>query len=184
MDDSALSKFLLDRNIPEDFQWPDPAASGSDNIEPVELVGTLQAANAQSVYVATGGGVVLTIPRESVISVSDARFGPAGSVRLLINGESVAESATRVLLFGGVRRDTAPLVLMNGSPDLQIAGFEDKTLERLQSIMEKLKKLGLPVPIGDDGGTTTYSYLSSAWTTTGPDGGSRSDSDPIREADD
>jgi hypothetical protein len=182
MDSEGIVDYLLRRDVPERFAWPE-YRDDSSPLETVELIGTLQAGNEEEIYLLSGG-VVLRLPTEAVLGIADATVGPQGGTRLVVNTSAVAEARTRLLLLPELRDDIPPLVLKGRETIVQNIVYTDKTLNRFKGIVKKLRKLKLPVPIGTDGGTATYSYLSSAISTPSPDGGSASDSDPIRVVDD
>jgi len=172
-------KYLAYRGVPEKFVWPKVPEGGLAQ-ETVELVGTLQAGNAEEIFI-LAGGVVLRLPTNAVLGIGDSAIGPVGSTRLVVSTTAVAEARNRLLLLPEVRDGIAPLILKDPQEFLEHASYTDKTLERFKDVIEKLRQMGLPVPVGSDGGTETYSYASSATGGTDPN---KSDSDPIRMADD
>ncbi|GAA1371532.1 MULTISPECIES: hypothetical protein [Catellatospora] len=177
-DSNDVLKYLAARGVPEKFVWPEVPDGGLKQ-ETVELVGTLQAGNAEEIFIFTGG-VVLKLPTDAVLGISDSSVGPVGSSRMLVSTTAVAETNNRLLLLPEVRDGVAPLVLENPDGYVEHASYTDKTLERFKDIMEKLKQMGLPVPVGSNAATETASYMSSATGGTGD----KSDSDPIRMTDD
>lgn len=179
---SSILEYLAYKGVPEKFEWPEVPEGGLQQ-ETTEIVGTLQAGNAEEIFVLTGG-VVLRLPTEAVLGIGDSKTGASNASRLIVSTTAVAESRSRLLLLPELRDDIAPLVLKDPETIVEGARYTDKTLERFEDVIEKLKQLKLPVPVGADSGTSTYCYLSSAYDTPGADGGSRSDTDPIRSADD
>jgi hypothetical protein len=182
VDPSAIAEYCAERGVPENFAWPQPPDAAGP-LQTVELVGTVQAGNRAELHILVGG-LVLRLPTEAVLGIGDAPAGPRGSSWLIVDTAAVAEARTRMLLLPELREDIRPLVLDDPQTILENATYTDETLKRFEDIVERLKGMGLPVPLGTDGGTSTYSYLSSAISTPSPDGGRSSDSDPIRTADD
>lgn len=183
MEPGEILEYLAAREIPESFEWPENPTF-DDALETVEIVGTIQAGNREEIHILVGG-LVMRLPTEAVVGISDATVGPQGSSRLVVSVNAVAEARTRMLLLPQWRDDVPPLVLEDGTrPVIDTLVYSDETLRRFEDIVEKLRRLGLPVPIGPDIKASTYCYLSSAIATPGPDGGYKSDSDPIRISDD
>lgn len=172
-------KYLASRGVPEKFEWPKVPDGGLAQ-ETVELVGTLQAGNAEEIFI-LAGGVVLRLPTQAVLGIGDSGIGPVGSTRMVVSTTAVAEARNRLLLLPEVRDGVAPLILEDPRELVEHAIYTDKTLERFKDVIEKLRQMGLPVPVGSDGGTETYSYASSATCSVEE---TKSDSDPIRMADD
>jgi hypothetical protein len=77
-----LKEFLANRKIPTQFQWP-VWRDGDLRHDQVEVVGTLQAANDDSVYIAVGT-LVIKIPCEAILGISESRIGAIGVVRLVV----------------------------------------------------------------------------------------------------
>lgn len=183
MDPSNIVEYLAERGVPERFAWPSAPEAGGP-LQTVELVGTVQAGNREELHI-LAGGLVLRLPTEAILGIGDSPAGPQGSTRLIVDTAAVAEARTRMLLLPELRDDVRPLVLDDPQIIVENATYTDETLKRFEDVIERLKGMGLPVPVGADGGTAnTYCYLSSAISTPSPDGGMSSDSDPIRTADD
>jgi hypothetical protein len=170
-----LREFLSAKNVPDTFEFLNDV-SVAPGAEPIRIRGTLQAGNAERVYVLVGA-VVLEFPAESVVNLTSLGDDSLLSVEISVLPEVVVQARSQFLLLDG--QDNRPLILRQGNIDY--AEYDDPRHQRDQELLEKLRRMGVPIsPLGDDGGTRTYSYLSSA--TTKPDAGT--DSDPIRIADD
>ena len=178
MPSSNLREFLATQDIPQSFSFLRDHDSSVGAGEPIRIRGTLQAGNDEFVYVLSGVAV-LEIPADTVTEIRATPDAPPRTVEVLVSPTAAIEARMQFLLIAPA--DPAlPPALVRSNVDYAI--FNDPRHQRDQQLIEKLRGIGVPIPAADDGGAVTYSYLSSATTKTGPDGGT--DSDPIRTADD
>ncbi|GAA2357637.1 hypothetical protein Cme02nite_51440 [Catellatospora methionotrophica] len=175
---AQVLEYLAHKKVPEKFVGPE-VPDGGLRLETIELVGTLQAGNAQEIHVLSGG-VVLRLPTEAVLAIDDSKFGPTGSARMVVSTTAVAEARHRLLLLPEIRDNTPLPVLETSGEHIDYGIYTDKTLERYKDVIEKLRQMALSVPVGAGSNSETVSFASSA---TG-DGNGNSDSDPIRMTDD
>jgi hypothetical protein len=179
MDKEQLREFLATQDVPAEFRFRDDGADGSVSVEPARVRGTLQAGSEEGIHLLTGS-TVLQIPVERMIGIRSTSDVTPRTVEVLVSADAAIEGRMQFLALPN--RDPAfPPVL--GKPPIDYTIFDDPRLERDKELLEQLRKIGVPIPPaidGADGGTVSYSYLSSA--TTRPDAGT--DSDPIRTADD
>lgn len=177
MDSLNLADFVSSHGLPESLVFecvapPTPADS------PVRVQGTLQAGNAHAIFLLVGT-VVLKIPASVIEGIRDVDADNHHTVEVFITPDATLEARTQLILAG--TNDSLPLAL--NELGLNFAERSPERIERDSMLVMRLIKTFDPRhnPFGEsDGGTATYSYLSSA--TTKVDGGT--DSDPIREQDD